>query len=78
MGEAPPRPKSPPRRPDPCGRCRLQLEVHLLNRELGFLQQEIQGLERIQPVSRSCKEWWATAQLLAHPGVFEHLYGAIG
>ncbi|KAL6661604.1 hypothetical protein ACP70R_000988 [Stipagrostis hirtigluma subsp. patula] len=55
MGEAP-RPRSPPRYPDLCGRRRLQLEVHILNRELGFLQQEIQGLERIQPVSRCCKD----------------------
>nr|CAB3502858.1 unnamed protein product [Digitaria exilis] len=55
MGEAP-RPRSPPRYPDLCGRRRLQLEVHILNRELGFLEEEIQGLERIQPVSRCCKD----------------------
>uniref|UniRef100_A0A0E0AW89 G protein gamma domain-containing protein n=1 Tax=Oryza glumipatula TaxID=40148 RepID=A0A0E0AW89_9ORYZ len=50
MGEAP-RPKSPPRYPDLCGRRRLQLEMQILNREVGFLEQELQGLERIQPVS---------------------------
>ncbi|KAL5219815.1 hypothetical protein ABZP36_024528 [Zizania latifolia] len=55
MGEAP-RPKSPPRYPDLCGRRRLQLEVQILNREVGFLEQELQGLERIQPVSRCCKD----------------------
>uniref|UniRef100_A0A0D9X8K6 Uncharacterized protein n=1 Tax=Leersia perrieri TaxID=77586 RepID=A0A0D9X8K6_9ORYZ len=37
MGEAP-KPKSPPRYPDLCGRRRLQLEVQILNREVGFLE----------------------------------------
>nr|BAD10413.1 hypothetical protein [Oryza sativa Japonica Group] len=37
MGEAP-RPKSPPRYPDLCGRRRLQLEMQILNREVGFLE----------------------------------------
>ena len=37
MGEAP-RPRSPPRYPDLCGRRRLQLEVQVLNREVGFLE----------------------------------------
>ncbi|PWZ58281.1 Guanine nucleotide-binding protein subunit gamma 3 [Zea mays] len=55
MGEAP-QPRSPPRYPDLCGRRRLQLEVQILNREVGFLEQEIQGLERIQPVSRCCND----------------------
>lgn len=41
MGEAP-RPKSPPKYPDLCGRRRLQLEVQSLNREVGFL--EVQAL----------------------------------
>ncbi|GJN16047.1 hypothetical protein PR202_gb02997 [Eleusine coracana subsp. coracana] len=42
MGEAAaaPRPRSPPRYPDMCGRRRLQLEVQILNRELGFLEVE--------------------------------------
>ncbi|OEL32136.1 hypothetical protein BAE44_0006846 [Dichanthelium oligosanthes] len=40
MGEAP-RPRSPPRYPDLCGRRRLQLEVQILNREVGFLEIKI-------------------------------------
>ena len=34
----PPRPKSPPRYPDLCGRRRLQLELQILNREVDFLK----------------------------------------
>jgi hypothetical protein len=34
----PPRPKSPPRYPDLCGRRRLQLELQALNREIDFLK----------------------------------------
>ncbi|TVU09714.1 hypothetical protein EJB05_43207 [Eragrostis curvula] len=34
----PPRPKSPPRYPDLCGRRRLQLELQILNREIDFLK----------------------------------------
>ncbi|KAF0915237.1 hypothetical protein E2562_034604 [Oryza meyeriana var. granulata] len=33
-----PRPKSPPRYPDLCGRRRMQLEVQILNREITFLK----------------------------------------
>ncbi|URE02354.1 hypothetical protein MUK42_20675 [Musa troglodytarum] len=33
-----PRPKSPPKYPDVCGRRRLQLELHILNREIGFIE----------------------------------------
>ncbi|KAG8063072.1 hypothetical protein GUJ93_ZPchr0003g17943 [Zizania palustris] len=33
-----PRPKSPPAKPDPCGRHRLQLAVDALHREIGFLE----------------------------------------
>lgn len=33
-----PSPKSPPKYPDLCGRRRLQLEVQILNREIGFLE----------------------------------------
>ncbi|KAL6656085.1 hypothetical protein ACP70R_006911 [Stipagrostis hirtigluma subsp. patula] len=51
-----PRPKSPPRYPDLCGRRRLQLELQILNREIDFLKDELQSLEGVQPVSRSCKE----------------------
>uniref|UniRef100_A0A0A9E6I6 Guanine nucleotide-binding protein subunit gamma 3 n=1 Tax=Arundo donax TaxID=35708 RepID=A0A0A9E6I6_ARUDO len=53
----PPRPKSPPRYPDLCGRRRLQLEVHILNREIDFLKDELQSLEGVPPASRSCKEY---------------------
>jgi hypothetical protein len=34
----PPRPKSPPRYPDLCGRRRSQLELQMLNREIEFLK----------------------------------------
>jgi len=34
----PPRPKSPPRYPDLCGRRRLHLELQILNREIDFLK----------------------------------------
>ncbi|RWW69258.1 hypothetical protein BHE74_00023154 [Ensete ventricosum] len=33
-----PRPKSPPKYPDLCGRRRLQLELQMLNREIGFIE----------------------------------------
>ncbi|KAL5201733.1 hypothetical protein ABZP36_036087 [Zizania latifolia] len=33
-----PRPKSPPRYPDLCGRRRMQLEVQIMNREITFLK----------------------------------------
>lgn len=33
-----PRPKSPPRYPDLCGRRRMQLEVQILSREITFLK----------------------------------------
>ncbi|CAL9087548.1 unnamed protein product, partial [Musa acuminata var. zebrina] len=50
-----PRPKSPPKYPDLCGRRRLQLELQMLNREIGFIEEELQSLEGVQPVSRCCK-----------------------
>ncbi|RZS18359.1 hypothetical protein BHM03_00050608, partial [Ensete ventricosum] len=33
-----PRPRSPPRYPDLCGRHRLQAGIQLLSREIGFLE----------------------------------------
>ncbi|BAT08303.1 Os09g0441900 [Oryza sativa Japonica Group] len=48
-----PRPKSPPRYPDLCGRRRMQLEVQILSREITFLKDELHFLEGAQPVSRS-------------------------
>ncbi|WVZ92608.1 hypothetical protein U9M48_038657 [Paspalum notatum var. saurae] len=71
MGEEAPRPRSPPRYPDLCGRRRLQLEVQILSREVGFLEQEIQGLERLQPVSRCCKD----GPVLATLGLFTQAKG---
>ncbi|WVZ65111.1 hypothetical protein U9M48_014529 [Paspalum notatum var. saurae] len=53
----PPRPKSPPRYPDLCGRRRLQLELQILNREIDFLKDELHSLDGVPPVSRSCKEY---------------------
>nr|CAB3453512.1 unnamed protein product [Digitaria exilis] len=41
----PPRPKSPPRYPDLCGRRRLQLELQILNREIDFLKVSFAGRE---------------------------------
>jgi hypothetical protein len=46
----PPRPKSPPKYPDLCGRRRLQLELQILNREVDFLKVSIAGL----PLPRPC------------------------
>lgn len=54
--KAAPSPKSPPKYPDFCGRRRLQLEVQILNREIGFLEEELQSIEGLQTVSRCCKE----------------------
>ena len=36
----PPRPKSPPRYPDLCGRRRSQLELQMLNRDSGILSRQ--------------------------------------
>ena len=43
----PPRPKSPPRYPDLCGRRRLQLELQILNREVDFLKVRVAGRGRV-------------------------------
>ncbi|KAJ8498521.1 hypothetical protein OPV22_009073 [Ensete ventricosum] len=51
-----PRPRSPPRYPDLCGRHRLQAGIQLLSREIGFLEEELQSVEGLQPVSVCCKE----------------------
>ncbi|WOL11576.1 guanine nucleotide-binding protein subunit gamma 3-like isoform X2 [Canna indica] len=53
---SPPRPRSPPRYPDLCGRHRLQAEVQVLSREIGFLEEELQSVGGLQPVSICCKE----------------------
>ncbi|KAL0908408.1 hypothetical protein M5K25_022902 [Dendrobium thyrsiflorum] len=42
--KAAPSPKSPPKYPDFCGRRRLQLEVQILNREIGFIEERASKL----------------------------------
>ncbi|XP_058108617.1 guanine nucleotide-binding protein subunit gamma 4-like isoform X2 [Magnolia sinica] len=51
-----PTPRSPPRYPDLYGKHRKQAELQVLNREIGFLEEELQSLEGLQPASRCCKE----------------------
>nr|XP_009408818.1 PREDICTED: guanine nucleotide-binding protein subunit gamma 3-like isoform X4 [Musa acuminata subsp. malaccensis] len=51
-----PRARSPRRYTDLCGRHRLQARVQLLSREIGFLEEELQSVEGLQPVSVCCKE----------------------
>ncbi|CAL9148486.1 guanine nucleotide-binding protein subunit gamma 4-like [Musa acuminata AAA Group] len=51
-----PRPRSPRRYTDLCGRHRLQARVQLLSREIGFLEEELQSVEGLQLVSVCCKE----------------------
>ncbi|XP_030489551.2 guanine nucleotide-binding protein subunit gamma 3 [Cannabis sativa] len=52
----PPCPKSPPAYPDLYGKRRETAKVQMLEREIGFLQEELKSAERIQPASRCCKE----------------------
>ncbi|KAK1279477.1 hypothetical protein QJS04_geneDACA004908 [Acorus gramineus] len=54
--EEAPKPKSPPKYPDLCGRHRRQVQIQSLNREIGFLQEELQSLEVIKSASKCCKE----------------------
>uniref|UniRef100_A0A1D1Z2T8 G protein gamma domain-containing protein n=1 Tax=Anthurium amnicola TaxID=1678845 RepID=A0A1D1Z2T8_9ARAE len=53
--QPPPSPGSPLTYPDSCGRHRLQVGVQILNREIGFLQEELQSLGDLQPASNCCK-----------------------
>ncbi|KAF4363586.1 hypothetical protein F8388_002127 [Cannabis sativa] len=53
----PPCPKSPPAYPDLYGKRRETAKVQMLEREIGFLQEELKSAERIQPASRCCKEY---------------------
>ncbi|RRT45643.1 hypothetical protein B296_00028936 [Ensete ventricosum] len=46
-----PRPKSPPKYPDLCGRRRLQLELQMLNREIGFIEVTQQTFSLTQMVN---------------------------
>ncbi|EPS59517.1 hypothetical protein M569_15289, partial [Genlisea aurea] len=52
----PPRPKSPPEYPDLFGKRRELGKVQMLEREIGFLREELKSIEGIEPASRSCKE----------------------
>ncbi|KAL8102699.1 hypothetical protein AgCh_027286 [Apium graveolens] len=52
----PPLPKSPPPYPDLYGKRREFARVQMLEREIGFLEEELKTVGRIQPASRSCKE----------------------
>ncbi|KAG9458107.1 hypothetical protein H6P81_002615 [Aristolochia fimbriata] len=51
-----PSPRSPPKYPDVCGRHRKQAELQVLNREIGFLEEELQSLDTLHPASKCCKE----------------------
>ncbi|XP_048133424.1 guanine nucleotide-binding protein subunit gamma 3 isoform X2 [Rhodamnia argentea] len=52
----PPCPKSPPEYPDLYGRRREAAKVQMLEREIGFLEEELKSLDGLQPASRCCKE----------------------
>ncbi|KAL5537833.1 hypothetical protein UlMin_043722 [Ulmus minor] len=52
----PPRPKSPPAYPDLYGKRREMAKVQMLEREIGFLEEELKSAERIQSSSICCKE----------------------
>ncbi|XP_015889045.2 guanine nucleotide-binding protein subunit gamma 3 [Ziziphus jujuba] len=52
----PPCPKSPPEYPDLYGKRRETAKVQMLEREIGFLEEELRSVERIQPSSTCCKE----------------------
>ncbi|KAG6661875.1 hypothetical protein CIPAW_03G205300 [Carya illinoinensis] len=52
----PPRPKSPPQYPDLYGKRREMAKVQMLEREIGFLEEELKSVQSLQPASRCCKE----------------------
>ncbi|XP_057806634.1 guanine nucleotide-binding protein subunit gamma 3-like isoform X1 [Salvia miltiorrhiza] len=52
----PPQARSPPQYPDLYGKRRELARVQMLEREIGFLDEELKSLESIPPASRSCKE----------------------
>ncbi|KAK7836329.1 guanine nucleotide-binding protein subunit gamma 3 [Quercus suber] len=52
----PPRPKSPPAYPDLYGKRRETAKVQMLEREIGFLEEELKSAQSLQPASRCCKE----------------------
>ncbi|KAF9616097.1 hypothetical protein IFM89_028563 [Coptis chinensis] len=51
-----PCPKSPPRYPDLSGKRKELAKVQVLEREIGFLEEELKYCEGLQLASRSCKE----------------------
>ncbi|CAN6483800.1 unnamed protein product [Victoria cruziana] len=51
-----PCPRTPPSYPDLYGKYRLQKQIQVLNRELGFLEEELSSLDGLPPASRFCKE----------------------
>ncbi|KAG9157428.1 hypothetical protein Leryth_010268 [Lithospermum erythrorhizon] len=52
----PPKPKSPPRYPDLYGKRKELAKVQMLEREIGYLQEELKFFDGIPPASQSCKE----------------------
>ncbi|KAH1216377.1 Guanine nucleotide-binding protein subunit gamma 3 [Glycine max] len=52
----PPSPKSPPEYPDLYGKRRETARVHMLEREITFLEEELKSVEGLQAASRCCKE----------------------
>ncbi|CAN4084634.1 unnamed protein product [Withania somnifera] len=64
----PPRPKSPPQYPDLYGKRRELAKVQMLEREIGFLEEELKSIEGLHPASRPCKE--VTEFVSEHPDPF--------
>lgn len=52
----PPYPKSPPEYPDLYGKRRQAAKTQMLEREIGFLEEELKSTEGLQPASKCCKE----------------------
>ncbi|KAF2304108.1 hypothetical protein GH714_027299 [Hevea brasiliensis] len=61
----PPCPKSPPEYPDLYGKRREMAKVQMLEREIGFLEEELKSVDSLQPASRCCKE--VTEFVVANP-----------
>ncbi|KAJ6862730.1 hypothetical protein NC652_039560 [Populus alba x Populus x berolinensis] len=51
-----PCPKSPREYPDLYGKRREMARVQMLEREIGFLEEELKSIQGLQPASTSCKE----------------------
>ncbi|XP_057967613.1 guanine nucleotide-binding protein subunit gamma 3-like [Malania oleifera] len=52
----PPLPKSPPEYPDLYGKRRELAKIQMLERQIGFLEEELKSIEGLPPASRCCKE----------------------